>query len=487
MADPPKLLAKAPHRRISSILYEDASTVLDSELSKLSADTNPERYVHSDGLATHYEEYARITGFDVDYTDRDDLTFPGFRSMRHCLSAEAAHHLVTDRRWCNIDDPVDVVGQKNVIIIFVCIATVEECLVDEKSETTLPVVRQFQDLMDLLGISDRPTGRPRNYKFLEGIRTAFVSSRASEIKGHLQEGKALPPEPSDLPVLGRMLLDVMDRHIAFLRTLRPLTRLCEPMPLEKLLRLRLLQIKNQLRSKEGVEECFTTFVPTIPADQQTFWPRAGMATAWKAAQAKLTAKQSEPTVDSKSSMGPKQLQPTEPGASSDAHDQLEAKTGFTIPGIPATGPVLPLHSASDSPAGHGETGHLNALLGLRMFKTACCQAHKAIRGSRDSMDFRNFVGLIEHDIEQCHAGLQLGPALPRTGPAGSTGIVGSKIDVLWENQNILSYIKVGLGLIRKQWDEQHLTDDLRQKILYDITEELRMIKEAADQICSGGA
>lgn len=103
------------------------------------------------------------------------------------------------------------------------------------------------------------------------------------------------------------------------------------------------------------------------------------------------------------------------------------------------------------------------------------------------MDFRNFVGLIEHDIEQCHAGLQLGPALPRAGPAGLTGIVGSKIDGLWENQDIRSYMRVGLGLIRKQWDEQHLTDDLRQKILFDITEELRMIKEAADQICSGGA
>lgn len=211
--------------------------------------------------------------------------------MRHYLTGEAAHRLVTERRWCNIDDPVDVVGQKNVIIIFVCIATIEECLVDEISETTLPVYRQFEDLMGLLGISPRSSGRPRNYTFLNGIRTAFVSSRASEIQGYLQDGKALPPEPSDLPILGRMLLDVVDRHIAFLRTLRPLTRLCGPMPLEKLFRLRLLQIKNQLRSKEGVEECFTTFVPTIPAGQQTFWPRAGMATSWEAAQARRTAKQ----------------------------------------------------------------------------------------------------------------------------------------------------------------------------------------------------
>lgn len=487
MADPPNLLAKAPPRRISSILHGDVSTVLDSELSKLTADTSPERYVHSDGIATHYEEYARIIGFGTDYTDRDDLTFPGFRSMRHYLTAEAAHHLVTERQWCNIDDPVDVVGQKNVIIIFVCIATIEECLVDEKSETTLPVIRQFEDLMGLLGISHRPSGLPRDYRFLDGIRTAFVSSRASEIRGYLQDGKAVPPEPSDLPVLTRMLLDVVDRHIAFLRTLRPLTRLCEPMPLEKLFRLRLVQIKNQLRSKEGIEECFTTFVPTIPARQHTFWPRAGMATAWEAAQAKLAAKQSELTVDSKNSGEGPRDQPMEPDVCSGTHDQFEAQNGFNIPGIPADGPVLSLHSAPDSPAGHENTGHLNALLGLQIYKTACCQAHKAIRGSRDSMGFRTFVGLIEHDIEQRHAELQLGLALPRAGPAGSTGIVGSELDVLLETQYIHSYVNIGLGLIRKQWDEKHLTDDLRQKILFDITEELRVIKEAADQICSGGA
>lgn len=171
------------------LLPEDASTVFDSELT---ADTSPGRYFTShasdENSTTHYEEYAQITGFDVDHTNSDDLTFPGFRPMRHYLTDETARYLVSERRWSKEDDPRDAVGQKNVIIIFVCIATIEDCLVDSNSGDLLPVNEPFDALMDLLGMRDRTTGKSRSYDFLSTIRRAFVKSRSKEIEHHLSNG-----------------------------------------------------------------------------------------------------------------------------------------------------------------------------------------------------------------------------------------------------------------------------------------------------------
>lgn len=436
---------------------------------------------------TQYEPYARITGFGIDYTDCDDVTFPGFRPMRHYLTREAARYLVSERRWSNDGDSVDVVGRKNVIILFVCIATIEECLLGENFEDELRVARPFKDLMDLLGISHTPDGRPRSHMFLCGIQTSFVKSRSALIKSHLENGNGLPPEPSDLLGLDRMLLDVIDRHIAFLRTKIPLSHLCMPTPFEELLKLRLCLVKNQLRNKECVEQCFTNFVPTIPAHQQTSWPRAGMATSWEAARAKLIAEQSELEVDSSSSNHPEYRQPPEPKVPRDAHDLLGVNLDFSIPGIPADGPVRSLQSVPNSPADHPGTGRPGALSGLQIFKTAVRQVHKAIRCSKDSMDFRNFIGQIEDEVKRFHAELQAGPALPMTGPAGATGIHGAEVEVLLERQDIRRLVSIGLCMIRNQWKLQYLTNDVRQKILFEILEELRTIEDAADRVCSDEA
>lgn len=486
MADPQHLFAKLPQRagRMSSLVAGDASTVIDSELT---ADTSPGRYFHShdgvDGEPTaQYEGYARITGLGVDYTDGDDVTFPGFNPMRHYLTREAAHYLVSEHRWCNEGDSVDIVGQKNVIVIFVCIATMEEFLVDEAPG--YPAIRPFKALMDTLGISQPLKGRPRSYKFLWAIRNAFVSSRSKVTESHLENGLGPPPEPEDLPGLGRMLLDVMDRHIAFMRTKKPLVRLDEPIPLEELFKLRLEQVKNQLRDRKRIGQCFITFVPTIPAHQQTPWPRVGMATSWKAAQAKLIAEHSELAVNLNPSKLLECRRPAKPKLFEDAQHPSEVKPVFSIPGIPADGLVCSLQPASDSPARCPDSGPPDPMSGLRLFKTAVGQVHRTIRDSRDSVDFRNFIGQIEHDIKQFHAELQVGLALPIASPAGATGILGSELNVLLERRHICSLMKIGLGLIRKQWNEQYLTNDSRQKILVEVMEGLRMIEDAADQVCS---
>ncbi|KAK7697439.1 hypothetical protein SLS64_013520 [Diaporthe eres] len=259
------------------------------------------------------------------------------------------------------------------------------------------------------------------------------------------------------------------------------------MPFEALLKHRLSQIKNQLRNKDCVEECFTTFVPTIPAHQQTSWPRAGMATSWEAARAKLIAEQSEQEVDSNSSKHTEYRQPTELEVPRDAHDPVGVKTGFSIPGIPADGRVRSLQSAPNSPADPPVTRRPDVLSGLQIFKTAVRQIHRVIRGSGDSMDFRNFIGQIEHEIKQFHAELQVGLALPMAGPAGSTGILGAELDVLLERQHIHSLMSIGLRLMSDQWHLQNLTNDARQNSLVDILEELRMIEDAANQVCSGEA
>lgn len=486
MADPQDLLPRVPKHgiRMLPLLPEDTSTIFDSEIT---ADTSPGRYVTShasdENATSHYEEYAQITGFDVDHTNSDDLTFPGFRPMRDYLTTETARYLVSERRWSREDDHRDTVGQKNVIIIFVCIATVEDCLVDDDSESLLPVNEPFDALMDLLGMRDRTTGKGRTYEFLSTIRRAFVKSRSKEIEHHLANGIRSPPEPIDLSGLGKMLLDVMDRHIAFLLTKKPLTRLGVPFPSDGLLKLRLMQIKKQLHG-ECIEQCFKTFVPTIPADKQTSWPRGGMAAAWEDAQAKLAANQLNVAVDAKPSKQPEYSQSTKQEAPTAAHKLSGVSSDFTIPGIPADGPVLSLQTGPNPSAGHPDVGPPGAVSGLQLFKTAAFQVHKVIGSARDGIEFRDFIGRIEDDVQKFHAGLQAALALPVAGPVNATGIHGSELDVLLERQHIRSLMNIGLGLIRDQWNEQYVTDDFRQKILVDIKEELRKIEEAADQVCS---
>ncbi|KAH8775266.1 hypothetical protein F5883DRAFT_640546 [Diaporthe sp. PMI_573] len=480
MTDPQQLLAKVPRRagRMSLPLNEDASTVVDSELT---ADASPTRYAHShdavDGsINTPYEGYARIFGFDVDHTNTDNLKFPGFRPMRYLLTREAARYLLSERQWSNQDDSDDTVGQKNTIVIFVCFATIEECFVDEKSEKLLPVIGPFKALVDTLGMRYQPNGRPRGYEFLLAIRNAVVNSRCDEIKRHLASGNGSPPEPRDLSGLDRMLLDVMDRHIAFLRTKKPLTRLCLPLPLNKLLRLRLIQVKNQLRNKECIEECFKIFVPTISAHQQTPWLRSGRPTAWEAAQAKRNATQPNAAIDSSPSEHRDHGLKPKPAASWDDENISQEDSGPAIPEISMDEFVGSSQSAPAPPSGQPD-----ALSGLQLFKTAAFQVHKTIGSSKDSTDLRKFIDQIEEDIKQFHETLQVRPVLRR---AESAGRPGSQIDVLLEPECIRSLMLIGLLLINQQWNQQELTHSARQRIVGDILDELRMIKEAADQVDS---
>lgn len=485
MADPQQSLAKVPQFRgqMPSLLVQDGSSICDTDLT---ADTSPERYVYSymgnEDEGPEEQEYARITGFDIDYTNADNLSFNGFRSMRGYLSGGAAHYLVSERRWSNEGDSDETVGQKNVIIIFVGIATIEECLVCEKSETILPVNRAFDALMDTLGMHTRRTRNPLAFTFLRAIRNAFIASRRAEIEIHLRDCNGSPSEPSDLSGLDRMVLDVMDRHIAFLITKKPLARLAVPFPLEKTLRLRLIQVKNQLARKSGIEKCFTTFVPTIPAAQQIAWPRAGKAAAWDAAQAKLRASQSTLEIVSNLNEGSECIRPTNLEASTDARASSNLILPPVIPGILTDAPMSSLPSVPDSSAAHPD-----ALSGLQIFKTATCQVRNVIRRSQDTIMFKKFVGQVENDIEQFHATLRSSLTLVKPSPASETGTPGPELDLILDHQHTRTLMLIGLGLIQQQWKEQYLTEQDRQKIISDIETELRMIKEAASHVYSARA
>jgi hypothetical protein len=48
-------------------------------------------------------------------------------------------------------------------------------------------------------------------------------------------------------------------------------------------------------------------------------------------------------------------------------------------------------------------------------------------------------------------------------------------------------MRIGLFIINQQWNQQELTHNARRKIAGVILEELRMIKEAADQVYSARA
>lgn len=263
---------------------DDASTLAGSEMT---FSNNPDRYSlsHNGGEHELYEEedFVVITGFDQDHTKADKMTFFGFAPMRYRLHDKALDFLLEHRRWADATDSEYTVGKKNVIVCFVGLATIEDCLVCEDDERLLPTVASFAALMDTLGILQRRG--PQAHTFMKAIQRAFTRSRIQEIQECLRKGHESPPVPEH--PLDKMLLDVVDRHITFLFTKKPLSRLAVKFPLDKTLKLRCSVLRSLLDTKAGINKCWSVFVPTIPAAQQATWPWPWKVTAWRAEQAKL--------------------------------------------------------------------------------------------------------------------------------------------------------------------------------------------------------
>lgn len=473
MTDPQQMYAGAPSTG-------NASTA-DSELTAAASLSQP---VHSDDATDGsnddpHERLAATFGSDVDHTNNASLAFPGFRPLRFRLNDEATHFLLSDRRWCNQDDSERTVGQKNTIIIFVCMGTIEECLVDERSGKLLPVAEPFEALMDTLDLRCMPNGTHRSYKFISAIRAAFVRSRHGEIKRQMAIGNGWLPEPSGLSGLGKTLLDVVDSHIAFLRTRKPLTRLCVPVPLEKMLGLRLIQIKNQLRDKACIEKCFTTFIPTIPAHEKISWPRSGRATAENDARAEHNVEAPNAAVDPSRNESRTPDYKMNSEALRDCANASEENPCPNVPGNSVGGPARPSHPTPTSSAWQPD-----ALSGLQLFKAAASQAHQLIRGSKDNTFIGGFINQIEEDVKEFQEALR-----PPTSPArtDSAGDPRPLIEVPLDPECIRSLMLIGLLLIHQKWNEDNVTDNSRQKILGDILEELYLIKEAADQVYTAQA
>ncbi|ROW09331.1 hypothetical protein VPNG_05852 [Cytospora leucostoma] len=262
---------------------DDTSTIAESEHTFVN---NAQRYAlsHVGGDQGLYEddEVVEIVGCGINHANADKLTFFGFASMRDRFYGNIPVFLLQDRRWASDGDSEFTIGKKNVIICFVAVATIEECLVSEDGKRMPPITEGYHGLMDALGLTQRKT--PKRHTFLNAIIKGFTRSREEEINNCLrnQETPPVPEHPLD-----KMLLDVVDRHITFLRTRQPLTRLAAAFPREKALKLRCSQIKSFLADPSNINKCWASFVPTIPAEKQATWPWPWNVPSCSAEQAKL--------------------------------------------------------------------------------------------------------------------------------------------------------------------------------------------------------
>lgn len=204
-----------PRSRPAYIEREDSSTVVGSEITFTNS---PRRYVllQLAEISGPYEGkvFVEITGFGWDHTSADKLTFFGFVSMRYRLHHKSLDFLLKHRRWAEDSDSEYTVGKKNVIVFFIGLATIEKCLVCEDNERLLPTVASFRALMESLGILQRRG--PQAHTFMKAIQRGSTRSRLQEIQECLQKGQKSPPVPKH--PLDKMLLDVVDRHVTFLRT-----------------------------------------------------------------------------------------------------------------------------------------------------------------------------------------------------------------------------------------------------------------------------
>lgn len=209
----------------------------------------------------------------LEHTKANQLTFFGFAPLRKRLTGHALDFLLDHRRWAKPEDPPEVVGKKNVIMIFTIHAEIEDCF-------GVPYSQKFDNakplglLQQLLGISYMKG--PRAYTFVRAILKAFTNSRHEQILEHLVRDE-WPPEPES--PMDRVLLSVVDRRLVFKFTSVPL----HTMPLLEphwRLQQHLLKLERLLSSEIEVEKVFTEFTPMVPEEDQKEWPRPWQIKDW---------------------------------------------------------------------------------------------------------------------------------------------------------------------------------------------------------------
>lgn len=207
----------------------ETSTIAESEYTFVN---NTQRYAlsHIDGEQGLYEddEVVEIVGCGINHANADKITFFGFASMRNRFQENIPRFLLGNRRWSEEEDSEITVAKKNVIVFFVGLATIEECLLKDDGKRLVDFAEPFRPLMRALGFIQHE-GK-QMHTFMKGIQREFTKSRSEEIQDCLSKGLENPPVPEH--PLDRMLLDVVDRNLTFLYTKQPLTRLAAEFPRE---------------------------------------------------------------------------------------------------------------------------------------------------------------------------------------------------------------------------------------------------------------
>lgn len=206
--------------------------------------------------------------------DADRLTFFGFAPLRKRLSGHAVHFLLNHLRWAKPEDSPEVVGQKNVIVMFTIYAEIEDCLVQIPFGHKVDKSKPLGLLQKLLGISYMKG--PRAYTFARAILKAYANSRYEEVINHLVRNQ-LPPK-AEAP-MDKVLLSLVDRRLAFQFTRKPLHTMPVSSPPSRLESHR-LKLERLLSDESEVENLFTTFIPLVTQVDQKACPKPWHIKAW---------------------------------------------------------------------------------------------------------------------------------------------------------------------------------------------------------------
>lgn len=204
----------------------------------------------------------------------DLLTFFGFAPLRKRLSGHALDFLLHHLRWAKPEDPPEVVGKKNVIIMFTIHAEIEDCICHTPFTENVDKSKSLSLLQQLLGISYMKG--PRAYTFARAILKAYTNSRHEQIILHLHRDQ-WPPEP-ETPI-DKVLLSVVDRRLLFVFTRQPLHTTLVTEPHSRLQHHR-MKLERLLSSDAEVEKVFRAFTPMVPEAKQKAWPKPWHITSW---------------------------------------------------------------------------------------------------------------------------------------------------------------------------------------------------------------
>lgn len=204
----------------------------------------------------------------------DRLTFFGFAPLRKRLSGHAVDFLLNHRRFAKPEDPPEVVGKKNVIIMFTIYTEIEDCLVQVPFGHKVDKAKPLGLLQQLLEITYMKG--PRAYTFALAILKAYTNSRYEQIVHHLFRNQ-LPPEPET--AMDKVLLSVVDRRLVFMFTREPLHTMPVSSPHSRLQHHR-LKLERLLSNEAEVENIFTAFIPMVPPVNQKPWPKPWHIKPW---------------------------------------------------------------------------------------------------------------------------------------------------------------------------------------------------------------